>query len=543
MPVYEIKSARGGISDYEDKGIPGAFKKASNVDIRKVVDSISCQQALVDEGITLQSASPSVSPSASRSPSASVSPSPSASPSTSPSPSLGSPSSSVSPSASRSPSASSSPSASVSASSSVSPSVSVSAELDSVFHDLIRAFINSADGNTYGFGSKGYVYKRTPGGAWSQVYKAKSAIKGAWEFPANNGKTYMHFALNTELHRKEMITGSASWNDVNAGGGWPKTNLSPADWHTMRESGGALTICNSNKLALVGYDQSYTNNALDLIPGNIARTLVERNGRTIVGTVRSSDPNRGVNAMVDTEVPLAQAGTNGDIFYANMSDTIPLKRFPGGGKVNPYGVSKEIDQAYFFDWDHLALNYNDKKELGNLALWAVYGATAGDNGIYTLGRKYKNHPFTLNLDYKLEADELGAIVITDDGTLLVSYQIGTEYGVKKVDPNTKAVGTYGGLDFRSPVKEVGKETVWGLVEVFMKPLPAGCSVEMFYKRNKYGSFVRAKTADNQNAYTTTNGSKAIFSIADEAEIIEPEFVLTPSGNETPEIHRARMYFA
>ena len=49
MRSFEITSFRGGISDYEDKGIPGAFKFGSGLDIRKPVDSLSCQQALVDE--------------------------------------------------------------------------------------------------------------------------------------------------------------------------------------------------------------------------------------------------------------------------------------------------------------------------------------------------------------------------------------------------------------------------------------------------------------------------------------------------------------
>jgi len=97
MPVYEVKQFRGAISDYEDKGIPGAFKFGSGLDVRKVVDSISCNQDLVDEGIPA-----SHSPSSSVSPSASESVSESRSPSFSPSPS-----SSVSRSPSRSPSASS----------------------------------------------------------------------------------------------------------------------------------------------------------------------------------------------------------------------------------------------------------------------------------------------------------------------------------------------------------------------------------------------------------------------------------------------------
>ena len=43
--VFEIKSFRGGLSDYEDKGVVGSFKFGSNLDIRKQIDSLSANQA------------------------------------------------------------------------------------------------------------------------------------------------------------------------------------------------------------------------------------------------------------------------------------------------------------------------------------------------------------------------------------------------------------------------------------------------------------------------------------------------------------------
>ena len=106
--AFIINSFRGGLSDYEDKGLPGCFKFAKNLDIRKEADTLTCGQALEDEGlIASQSESLSVSPSASLSYSPSYSPS--ASPSTTASHSA-SPSPSASPSLSPSPTASSSPS-------------------------------------------------------------------------------------------------------------------------------------------------------------------------------------------------------------------------------------------------------------------------------------------------------------------------------------------------------------------------------------------------------------------------------------------------
>jgi hypothetical protein len=87
MATFEISQFRGGISDYEDKGLEGSFKFGSNLNIRKTRDSLSLNQDLVDEfiyeGVNLPSGSPSLSPSrsVSSSPSKSLSPSASQSPS------------------------------------------------------------------------------------------------------------------------------------------------------------------------------------------------------------------------------------------------------------------------------------------------------------------------------------------------------------------------------------------------------------------------------------------------------------------------------
>lgn len=462
MPIYEITSFSGALSDFEDRGIKGAFKFGKNLDIRKKRDTLTCNQALEEVG-------------------------------------------------------------------------------SGTFVDLVRFFVKCSDGNTYGFGSTGKVYKITPSLVVTVVYTAASEIKGAAEWYSDAGKTYLYFATDTGLHRKE-IPGASNWSDVNADGGWPKTNLNSADWHTMREAGGSLIIANGPWLALVGYDSSYTNEALDLIPGNLAKTIVERNGRTIVGTVRKDDPSKGINAAIDAEVPLAQIGNDGELFFANMSDSIPAKRFPGGGSVNPGGVTNLIEQANFFEWDQDAPTWIDKQAVGNLSLWGVYDADTGYGGVYSYGRLEKNHPFVLNLDYALDVDEIGALSSTA-GITLISYQSGATFGVKAVDLDAKATATYEGLDFKAPVKKPINITTWKTAEIFLDPLPSGASIEFWYRLNKTGSFVQAYVADGDLTYDTANGTKAVFRIAAEGEVFEPRVVLNPTGNSTPEIHRIRIYFA
>jgi len=544
MGIFQTISWRGGISDYEDKGIPGAFKFAANIDIRKLIDSISCQQALMDEGTF--ASSPSQSPSSSLSPSASSSSSVShsTSPSASASPSGGGVSS-ISPSSSRSPSASQSPSGSVSPSSSVSPSPSPSAGLTTVFSDLIVDWVKCSDGSLYGFGNTGKIYKRPSQDQWLQVYDLHKPIVGAEEKPSAGGKLYLEFATATELHRKE-IPGLSNWNDVDApgvvqGDSWPKTNLDQEDWHMMSQVGGDVLIANGSKLAMSAYDDSYTNEALDLIPGNIVRSIIERSGRAVLGTFRISDPTMGVNGMIDTEVPLAQIGDDGYIYYNDFKNSISVKRFPGGGKINPAGIWNEVSQAEFFDWGQTALSWIDKQNVGNMACFAVYNADAGKGGIYTYGRKNKNQPFVMNCEYQFDADVLGAGVNVA-GVDLVSYRLGTTFGVKAVDLTNKATGYVDSLDLRAPVKYFIQLTEWKQVELYMKPLPANCAVEFWYRMDKVGDFVQATLPDGTLQYTIAGSQKAVFALGAKGEIYEYRVKLIPYRNDCPEIFRVKNLF-
>lgn len=530
--VLEDKFFEGGISSLADRGGRGAFKFASNIDIRKAVDTLSCGQAMKEEGLfdTSHSQSPSLSQSPSQSPSASNSPS--HSPSLSVSPSV-----SPSGSASRSVSKSASPSGSQSPSKSVSSSLSPSAGLNNVFVDLILSFVEATDGNTYGFGNAGNVYRRFPDGFTRNVYKDPDGrISGAIEKPSDSGKTYLQWATPTKAKRKEL-PGRSDWADVET----IAENLTGVDWHTMKQIGGANYIANGNKLALVGYDDSWTNEALNIIPGNLVKTILERNGRAVIGSYKSGYSNKGINGAIDCEYPLIQVGTNGELFFANFTDSIPVKRFPGGGRVNPGGVANEVEQVEIFDWIFGADSWVDKQSLGSMSMWGVFEAESGKNGLYYYGRKNKEQPFTMNLEYAMDVDEIGAVVNVD-GITLASYRSGTDFGVRSVDTTTKAQGIWESLEFRLPVKPIEKISKVDYVEVFMDELPVGCSVYFYYKKNKSETWVQAKTADNNDAFTTTGGKKATFRIGAEMDIYERRLLLQPSGNTTPEIFRVRTYF-
>ena len=346
----------------------------------------------------------------------------------------------------------------------------------------------------------------------------------------------MQWATATSIKQKPL-PGSSTWGDVTE----IADNLTGTDWHTMKQIGGANYIANGSKLALVGYDDSWTNEALDLIPGNIAKTLIERNGRAVVGTYKAGYPNKGVNAMIDCEQPLSQIGDDGELFFTNFADSMPVKRFPGGGRVNPYGVTNEVDQIEIFDWVFGADSWVDKQSMGNMSIWGVFDADSGKNGLYYYGRKNKEQPFTMNLEYAMDVDEIGAVANVE-GITIASYRDGTDFGVKAVDSTTKAQGIWEGLEFRTPIKGAEQITRFSHVEIFMDELPVGCSVYFYYQKNKSGDWVQAYTADGNVAFTSTGGKKATFRIGAEMDIYEPRIIMTPSGNTTPTIYRVRTYF-
>src|SRR3990167_7565161 len=184
--------------------------------------------------------------------------------------------------------------------------------------------------------------------------------------------------------------------------------------------------------------------------------------------------------------------------------------------------------------------------MGNMSLWGVWSsdvdADTTRNGVYTYGRKNKEQLITMNLEYALDVDEIGAVIQTE-GLTLISYKDGSDFGVKAIDPDTKATGTYESLEFRVPIKKPEGITEWKYAEIFMEPLLTGCSVEFYYKTNHATNWTQAYTADGNLSFSSTNGKKAVFRIGAEGDVFESRIVLVPFQNTTPEIFRLRVYFS
>ena len=459
---FVIKSFTG-MSEFEDKGLPGAFKYGQSLDVRKTTDSLSCQQGVVDEGA-------------------------------------------------------------------------------GVVVDLVRFIIPCTDTNSYGFGNAGKIYKRTSAGVWSVVYTdTDGAITGAAQWFLNNGKEYLFWTTATKLKCKE-IPGNTGWSDVNANAGgqaYPKTNLTSSTYHTMVQAVGSLMICNGNFLAMVGYDGSYTPEAVDIYPTEYTKTLIERGNYVVIGCPKDNDvpesdivewnttdnsintrknvKGGAINALIDTDQSLMQVGTKGAIYYGDLQNVLPIVMIHGGGYCDVASVTND----------------------DGLALFGIGGNSSDRSGIYSYGRKELNRDRTLNMEYLLGTgsnDVISGALCKVGSDILMCYEESSSFYADRVDSTSKATGYYYSLDLKAPTG-LNYVPIWGPVILNMKALPAGCSVECYYKLDKDGDFIQAKLEGGDTTFSTTDGTEAVFLVGEKAKVFEVELKLTPSTNETPEIYQ------
>lgn len=435
------------------------------------------------------------------------------------------------------------------------------------FDAEVVSVVVSADGNSYWGLANGKIYKRTSGGTYSLVYtETDGVITGMGEWVNNVGDTFLYWATLTELHRKRLIgTGytNTDWTDVDAtvnSQTYPKANLTSSTNHAMKPVNGIFLICNDNTMAMVGYDDSYTNNSLQLIPGNSAKTMFDAGLNVKIAANRKDQsegamlyiwdtlsqnyndkmplPFSSLNAMIETEVGIVQYGTNGDLYFYGDSTKLPVMAFPGGGQVAIEGVEND----------------------SGLALLGSYGNGTGKTGIYTYGRKRKNADFVLNLEYPFDATTITAVKKIGS-TILFAYKIaGTPnlYGVKKVDSANKvARAVYQSLDLRIP-DDFDRDAEFTKAEITMAPLPAGCSIELWRRVDKVDvatpatgvtadGWKRCNTEDvsagvKKYLYDNEGGRKATFLIGDRGSVLELMVVLNCTGNYTPDIYKIKATF-
>jgi len=421
-----------------------------------------------------------------------------------------------------------------------------------VVTDLILFFVPSANGNLYGFGNSGKIYKKPGGGgAWELVYTdTNGKIMGAGEYTNNDGggtyRTYLYWATETKLSRIKI---DGNWaTDVEHN--WGNLNGDPA-WHTMRIACGVLQIVDGNYIAMVDYEGNFNNKALDLIPGNRGKCLLETGELAVIGSTRGDKveegwlwtwdklkpswltkkrvAEKGINAMITSEGIIVQAGINGGLYFCDLVNLIRIKQFPGGGWVNPDGVTN----------------------MRGLPLFGVIGTDKC--GVYSYGRLNKNDVLALNLEFipshgKMENVKIGATTMFEDD-LFVSWKDGATYGIDIIDWENKAEARYEGLVFDGG--EPFTQKTYRHIKLLTKPLPKNCSIEIYYRVNEQGDWKKATMEDGAEQFDKEGNTKAIFTIetGDEegeekgkGESYEVRLDLHPHANDTPEVIAVNTYF-
>lgn len=428
----------------------------------------------------------------------------------------------------------------------------------STVKDLIKYTVNAKDGSTYAFGSAGSIYAISGNPAdpvVSFVYNDENGeIKGAAEWEQSNGTNYLYWSTGTCIARRALSSTSPDtpWGlDGTIRQDYIVEFIDSADQHPMKNASGNLMIGNKNYLALLDFQGEFNPRAVNLRPGNIIKTLEERDDYVLIGTTRVDTseeghiwswittalnwvqkkkiPVRGVNALIDTERILLQGGTAGELFFSDFNNTAPLNSVPAGGQCNPGGVDI----------------------LNDLALFGIYGA--GDqSGIYSYGRRMMNRPFAFNHEFRLSEtvdgntmDEVGAVWVSSSAAF-ASWQVtgsATYYGIDMVSTSTRATARVEGLEFSGGQPHLDKE--YRTEKVVMEPLPSGTSISMLYKTD------RATTGGDSSAgagwkyarvasggattFTTANATEAEFIINDKGRVFETGLEVNPSGGDTPEV--------
>ncbi len=414
----------------------------------------------------------------------------------------------------------------------------------SVVTDLIRFGVPATNGDWYGFGDTGKIYKRTAAGVWTvEATDADGEILGAAEYIHNDGSdNYVsHIVWATRTKLKKVVT--------TAGFGSPTTvatftNGYVGEYHTMYEALGVLFICDADRLALLDYEGAVNTDALQFPGGIYSKGIIDKGNLVIIGASEKARQRKGFLFTWDkiqpswlTKLDLQADGLNSlnflesgiliqtgeEMKYWDTANFIPLAQLPGGGETLP-GAQALYD---------------------SIPMFGVQGGTK--NGVYGYGRRDKNSPYALNLEYVPSHGNTDNInnkigcVSNHQGTLVVSWFDGTDYGVDVIDEENKAVATYESLEFDAGLPYAAKKI--HMAKVVTRPLPAGTSIGYRYKTNNSADWVEGKTQSNVSTRTITGAVKTIFNVSTEGEIYEFELVLTPNGNEAPEVISVNNYYS
>jgi len=299
-------------------------------------------------------------------------------------------------------------------------------------------------------------------------------------------------------------------------------------------------VCDGQNIALVDREAAFNDAALLLPSGCIAKTLLDRNDRIIIGATddvgdgwiftwdrfadswitKTSVQDTGINAMAYLEGGvLVQTGVSGGMTFWNFGETHPLKKVPGASWTYPGAIDEYKGML------HIGMNDGAKC------------------GVYSMGRQDKNDPLALSLEYvpshgKITGTEIGALA-KDGNDLYVSWKDTTTYGIDVIDLTAKAAAVYESLEFDGKQPESAK--LFKTIKLVTKPLATNCKVAVKYKTNRDTTWVATKRSDGLEEMVAGE-SVGIFDIEAYGESYEVQVTLTPASNNAPELYSINSYF-
>jgi len=413
--------------------------------------------------------------------------------------------------------------------------------------DLVIWSFQGTDGSTYFGGDAGKLYKRTSGGAWSNVWTDGGAarITGFIEY---NGNFY--WSTSAKLY-KMAIGGdwsagitiydytAGAWQA--AGTTWQSDEIDTS-WHPMVVMpSGDLAIGAGRYITTVDTADAVTLQALTLPVGWKVRDLAYQSDYTVIGAWKGDEINEGMIFYWDgyadvgyTPVPvgegkvnalfsngsalIASVGDRGNIYSVSQQGLRLLKRFPG-----TYKTSDRVD-VYPSAIDDYRGVY-------------LLGASLDANspcleGVYSLGSPNVGYPTALNFDYRVSTNNTSNIVVGSvlgvSGDLYVSWKdttTGTSYGVDKLSATTKAQGFLltQNLWQNRPKRQLLK------VYLTFEPLPASCGIRVRVQKNTSGTWTQIAN------HTTADTTELLINQNIPAHTLQMDFLLSPNSTNTPRI--------
>lgn len=478
MASYILDSFNGGFSDFEDKGIAGAFKSGKNLNIRKKIDSLSCNQALADLVAPTGGFTDIVDwfvPSSDG-------------------------------------------------------NIYGFARDGKIYKIDSNLTVTLVYTDTHGAIKGAWEWGLENGNQylfWATDTRLNNKLLTGGASDWSDVNDSIVIGGNTYTYPKTDLTSSDSHEMLGVGGGIG--GLVICNDNTLALVGYDGSYSNDILTLTPGQQvKTLLQRGMEAVLGSVSKnqlyqaTLFSWDGndtQDVFGFDNNEPlPLQDIQAMIDTEVHLL-FDNKGQVFNSDFLSDLPLFTLPTGSTIN--------------------LGATDNN--GTLAYFGVYGAGTDKTGIYSYGRKIKNASLVPNLEYAFDCDEIGALIVFGDN-LLVSYQNGSTYGIKQIDGANKATAVYESLDLKKPAKYRRKPITWGEIVLFTAPLPANTSIEVAYKINKTGTWKTATLSGGATSFNEQGEQEASFYVADSGNVQEIQVTLNPDGNNSPEVYRIETFF-